>query len=102
MSNVTLKSVWSKDSSGIAGGGVINIIEAHQDENGEHVTCAGTFIYEQDDKSDIEFDARLEATKDNDGIEYSDIAHNLELSNEDEDKVFDFLKAEIKAYYEKN
>lgn len=97
MSNVTLKAVWSKDSSGVTGGGAIDIVDTHTDENGEHVTCAATFIIEQEDQDDVEFEASLEATKDSDGVSFGDLDfdRSLTLSDDDEAKAFDFLKAHI-------
>lgn len=97
MSNVTLKAVWSKDSSGVTGGGCIEIIDGYQDEYGEHVTCAGTFIFEQEDQDDVEFEVSLEATKDSDGVSFGDLDfdRSLTLSDDDEAKAFDFLKAHI-------
>lgn len=97
MSNVTLKAVWSKDSSGVIGGGCIEIINGYTDENGEHVTCAGTFIFEQEGQDDVEFEASLEATKDSDGVSFGDLDFDssLTLSDDDEDKVFDFIKDHI-------
>lgn len=103
MSNVKLKAVWSKDSSGVAGGGVIEIIDGYMDESGEHVTCAGTFVLEQDGQDDVEFDASISATKDSEGVFFGDLDYSgVDLADSDESKVFDFLKNHIESRYKKS